>query len=132
MYKLLIRGIDSPELSELSRIKIYDVIRNSFKRFENKSVTNFENSFVFRNVILADGSNLDAWVEYTCDINRKRNVITFRVDQLIVYDQMPDYVLDRINELGIYKQGSQASTNDNVMVSVRKFMKWFKSKENAI
>lgn len=97
MYKLLIGGIMSREIDEMSRIKIHKVFHEIIKEFKSKSVDSYTSGCIIRELRLATSQEVDAWFEYTC---YKDGVV---IESVIIYDQMPDYVLDRINELGIYK-----------------------------
>jgi hypothetical protein len=85
----------------------YDFIHNSIEKqvlAENpnlKSIkvgSNKSGGMIYEGLLVNDENLKNIWIEYDANV-LKAGIILVQVVDLIIYDEIPDIVLDRINEL---------------------------------
>jgi hypothetical protein len=65
--------------------------------------TYFKGSFGLHDVPLKNGNTTNVWIEFDAKLipipNEKKGIVDAGISQVIIYDEIPDVLLDRYNEL---------------------------------
>ena len=112
MYKRL---LCTEDILEYFTYKIFNQIGESVAQIiNNKKIKTKSNHITFQGSIRIDNANtldnkhLNIWTEYDCKMSRRNMFCEFKfvdikIKEFIIYDQIPDIVLDRFNELNKQK-----------------------------
>lgn len=100
MYQIIEQGTESKFFD-------YKVVKNLMDNLvtkirETEEDENFtpkiHGAFVFREVPLKDGDIKNVWIEFTAFVVPKMFPL-IDIVQIVIHDEIPDFLLDRFNEL---------------------------------
>ena len=101
MYQIVKKGTEKELFSEEVELRLYSTIQKEITamllKVKNPKPT-ILGAFALHNVPLISGKKTNVWIEYNAHI-LPMGLIDAGVHNCIIYDEIPDIVLDKYNEI---------------------------------
>lgn len=115
MYQIVKRGTEKELFSEEVILRFYSIIQqeiNSMLEKEKNPKPAILGAFALHDVPLRSGKKTNVWIEYNAHI-LPMGLIDAGVHNCIIYDEIPDIVLDKYNKIKTLLFGEKKNEKEN-------------------